>query len=154
MRFYSASLVGTGAGNAGFLVSAIGRTKFLPRLCLTGAARVRTCLFSHDVPPSSFEILARTTRQASPLVCLSGGYSISPSWRLRLPLPFNALFDHFYAPRCFLRIAESLIAGFAGANATACLKAAVASSCLPILSKLRPKLNWASADFGSDFTAF
>src|SRR4029077_16948192 len=59
-----------------------------------------------------------------------------------------------YTPRCFLRVAESLIAGFVGASATACLKAAVASSCFPILSKLRPKLYWASADFGSDFIAF
>lgn len=42
----------------------------------------------------------------------------------------------FYVPTCFFKISESLIAGSFGANSSAFLKEAVASSCLPILSKV------------------
>ena len=45
-----------------------------------------------------------------------------------------------HMPKCFLRIAESLMAGFAGASSAAFLKAAVASSCFPILSSERARL--------------
>ena len=55
---------------------------------------------------------------------------------------------------CFLAIAESLMAGFVGDSAVACLKATAASSCFPIRSTLSPKLYWTSADFGSAFAAF
>jgi len=45
-----------------------------------------------------------------------------------------------HIPKCFLRIVESLMAGFAGASSAAFLKAAVASSCFPILSSERARL--------------
>ena len=45
-----------------------------------------------------------------------------------------------YIPTCFLRIGESLMAGFVGASSAAFLKDPVASSCFPILSSERAKL--------------
>lgn len=47
---------------------------------------------------------------------------------------------HSYIPRCFLRIGDSLMAGFVGASSAAFLNDAVASSCFPILSSERAKL--------------
>jgi len=45
-----------------------------------------------------------------------------------------------HMPKCFLRIVESLMVGFAGASSAAFLKDAVASSCFPILSSERARL--------------
>ncbi len=49
----SAPLMGTGTGSACFCLSAIRRTKFLPRFCRTRTARVRAWFFRHGVPPPS-----------------------------------------------------------------------------------------------------
>jgi hypothetical protein len=55
-------------------------------------------------------------------------------------LPATRQSAHLYIPTCFLRIGESLMAGFVGASSAAFLNDAVASSCFPILSSVRAKL--------------
>src|SRR5262249_53723148 len=59
-----------------------------------------------------------------------------------------------YIPRCFFRISESLMDGSFGASSNAFLNEAVASSCLPILSKVSATLEWATGELGSALIAF
>lgn len=55
---------------------------------------------------------------------------------------------------CFFKMGDSVMVGFPGASSAAFLKAILASSCLLSLSKVSPRLNWASASLGSASTAF
>jgi hypothetical protein len=126
----SAPLMGTGTGSACFCPSAARRTKLLPRFGLTRTARVRAWFFRHGVLPSSGESYESARNRTNPVPCLTVVYSIQPCLHVRTTPeePYQQPARRLYIPRCFLRIGESLMAGFAGASAAACLKAAVASS--------------------------